>query len=68
MLSDPSLAPPSCCNRAQAFLDRKINLITGQAMKVAQAMQIKQQGLQGTVQAMNNKIMAAKQAAGGVES
>ena len=27
---------------AQAFLDRKIHLITGQAVKVAQAMQIKQ--------------------------
>jgi len=46
---------------AQAFLDRKINLITGQAMKVAQAMQMKQQGLQGTVQAMNSKIMQYKQ-------
>ena len=46
---------------AQAFLDRKIHLITGQAMKVAQAMQIKQEGLQGTVQAMNGKIMAMKE-------
>ena len=47
---------------AQSFLDRKINLITGQAMKVAQAMQVKQQGLQGTVQAMNGKIMQMKEA------
>ena len=47
---------------AQSFLDRKINLSTGQAMKVAQAMQVKQQGLQGTVQAMNGKIMQMKEA------
>eukprot|EP00320_Phaeocystis_rex_P019969 CAMPEP_0119070040 /NCGR_PEP_ID=MMETSP1178-20130426/33367_1 /TAXON_ID=33656 /ORGANISM="unid sp, Strain CCMP2000" /LENGTH=157 /DNA_ID=CAMNT_0007051849 /DNA_START=41 /DNA_END=514 /DNA_ORIENTATION=- len=52
---------------AQAFLDRKIHLITGQAMKVAQAIQIKQEGLQGTVQAMNSKIMAMKQQQGRLE-
>merc|ERR1712129_423230 len=46
---------------AQAFLDRKIHLITGQAIKVAQAMQIKQEGLQGTVQAMNSKITQYQQ-------
>ena len=46
---------------ANGFLDRKIHLIMGQAAKVAQALQIKQQGLQGTVQAMNAKIMAYKQ-------
>ena len=46
---------------AQAFLDRKIHLITGQAVKVAQAMQIKQEGLQGTVQAMNSKITQYQQ-------
>ena len=46
---------------AQAFLDRKIHLITGQAYKVAQAMQIKQEGLQGTVRAMNSKITEYQQ-------
>ena len=46
---------------ATSFIDRKLHLIQGQAVKVAQAMQIKQQGLQGTIQAMNSKIMAAKQ-------
>lgn len=45
---------------ANAFLDRKIHLIMGQAAKVAQALQIKQHGLQSTVQAMNAKIMAFK--------
>tara|TARA_B110001452_G_scaffold194785_1_gene164791 strand:- start:1122 stop:1430 length:309 start_codon:yes stop_codon:yes gene_type:complete len=48
---------------AQAFLDRKIHLIMGQAGKVGQALQIKQQGLQSTVQAMNAKIMAFKRGA-----
>ena len=46
---------------AQAFLDRKIHLITGQAYKVAQAMQIKQESLQGTVRAMNSKITEYQQ-------
>lgn len=48
-------------SEAQAFLDRKIHLITGQAYKVAQAMQIKQEGLQGTVRAMNSKITEYQQ-------
>jgi prefoldin alpha subunit len=46
---------------AQAFLDRKIHLITGQAYKVAQALQIKQEGMQGCVQAMNSKITQYQQ-------
>ena len=50
-------------DEAQAFLDRKIAMIKAQAGNVQQVASMKQQNLQGTVNVMNQKVMAAKQPA-----
>ena len=46
---------------AKAFLERKIDLIKQQAGNVQHAIGLKQQHLQGTVNAINQKLMDAKQ-------
>ena len=50
-------------DEAQAFLDRKIAMIKAQAGNVQQVASMKQQNLQGTMNVMNQKVMAAKQGA-----
>ena len=55
-------------DEAQAFLDRKIAMIKAQAGNVQQVASMKQQNLQGTVNVMNQKVMAAKQGAAATAS
>lgn len=46
---------------AQAFFDRKIELIKQQGMTVSQTMALKNQHLQQAIGAMNEKLMEAQQ-------
>ena len=55
-------------DEAQAFLDRKIAMIKAQAGNVQQVASMKQQNLQGTMNVMNQKVMAAKQGAAATAS
>ena len=53
----PPRRPP--CLQAAAFLQRKITLIDSQAINVQKTAAIKQQNLQGTLNVMNQKMMAS---------